>query len=60
MPGKTDTKDGFEVVRMDNDEVIDFIECTTHSEAMRERAMAGLLRNMDTDQYFVRDTRDDA
>lgn len=53
----TEERDGFEIVRM-NGEVVRFIPCTKN-ESMRDKVLMGLLRNMNTDAYFVRDTRDE-
>ena len=50
-------RDGFEVVRIDGGEVVHFVLCD-FSERFRDRALAGLLTNMDTGTYFVSDTRD--
>lgn len=58
MTATQDSHDGFEVVTMQDGEVVDFIPCSMNHDSMRERVLMGLLRNMDRDRYFVRDTRD--
>jgi hypothetical protein len=51
------TEHGFEVVSFESSEVIHFVPCEFVG-SMRHRVLVGLMRNMDLDRYFVRDTRD--
>jgi hypothetical protein len=57
MPSQS-TRDGFEVVRIDSGEVVHFVACDYDSERMRERVLRGMLINSDTENHFIRDTRD--
>ena len=52
-------RDGFSIRDFQGNEV-HFVPCTDNSDRMRERVLMGLLRNMNTDQYFVADARDEA
>lgn len=49
-------RDGFVVTAIESGEEIDFISCG-YSDSTRDRVLAGLLRNMDTDRFLVGDTR---
>jgi len=52
-------RDGFEVVRIEDGEVIHFVPCDKNHPRERERVLREMLINADTDRYFIRDTRDD-
>lgn len=53
-------RDGFVVTEMESGKEIDFIPCSYASETTRDRVLAGILRNMDTDRFLVGDTRWDS
>lgn len=44
-----------EVVEMDTDKVVHVVPLKATDDRYVERVMSGLLRNMDTDRYFVRE-----
>lgn len=54
----SEQRDGFEVVEMESGKVVHFVECKQDHPRTRERVLAGMLMNSNTDQYFIRDTRD--
>jgi hypothetical protein len=48
-----------EVVKLDSGEVIHTINVTGKSDAHVERAMEGMMINIDLDRYAVRDTAEE-
>lgn len=44
-----------EVVELSTGKVIHRVDVTSKSERERERVLMGMLRNMDTDRYSVRE-----
>lgn len=50
-------RDGFEIVRFSDGKVERFIACTKDGR-WRERVEAGLLINLNTEDFCVRDTRE--
>lgn len=48
-----------EVINMESGEVVHFIDVTGKSDRHVERAMDGMLRQMDLDRYSVRDTAEE-
>lgn len=50
-------RDGFEIVEFKTGEVVRFVACNA-SGRQRETVEMGLLRNMNTEAYGVRDTRE--
>lgn len=47
-----------EVVSFDTDEVVRRLDVTNKTESQVEKIERGLMRNMDLDKYFVRDSAD--
>jgi hypothetical protein len=51
-------KDGFSVREITTGKEIHFVSCAADHEGQRDRALMGLLRNMNSNRFYVVDTRD--
>lgn len=57
-PTKAKPRDGFRICKQEDGTEIDFVACE-RSGSMREKVEMGLLRRVDTERFYVADTREE-